>query len=82
MEFLLIVISLCVLLEFLTLKDVMSHQISNYKTVLLTNWYLVVVYLLVAVILFPLTLLSTILGRSDWETYLGDSIKINLTKGN
>ncbi len=81
MEFLLIVIFLCVLLEYLTLYDTISRCNSNVNSVLLTNWNLVLVYLLAAVILFPLTLLSSVIGRSKWESYLEDSIKNNLLKG-
>lgn len=82
MELLLIVIFLCVLLEYLTLHNAISHYHSNVNSVLLTNWNLVIFYLLTAVILFPLTLLSSIIGRTNWEAYLEDSIKNNLLKGN
>lgn len=78
---LIFVIFLCVLLEYLTLHNILSKLYTNSNSILLTNWKLVSVYLLAAVLLFPLTLLSTIFGRSRWESELRRSAQNNLFKG-
>lgn len=76
------IVNVCVYLEYLTLHKAFNevyHSDEKTKQIMSTNWKLVLLYLAIAALLSPITILSTGLpgARTLWEESLINSIKNN-----
>lgn len=77
-----LILNVCVYLELITLHKafyVVTHSNEITEKILRKNWKLVLCYLVIAALLFPITILSTVLPgvRTLWENTLINSIKNN-----
>lgn len=73
------IISLCALLEFLTLKEAFTEILGNANFIMVKNYKLISLYVIVSILLFPVTLISTIIPncRAMWFDILCNSIQRN-----
>lgn len=74
-----LIMILCALLEFLTLKEALKEVLNNANYIMVKNYKLISLYVIVSMVLFPVTLISTIIPncRAMWFDILCNSIQRN-----